>query len=323
MDRKGRLFIMNWYTKYKMAKALDPDAWSYEENPARLTRDRDSVPSPFGGRILQPQDQKKLEINYRGVHLTPSFNNAVIYANIKSTQEDPPVVIEIYGDDLKKELDVDAKFDYALDTYLDDKRKEWSELLKKEEDPSTIVEEIKEGIYRDKEGWEINSEDFLEQIVEEERPIPPSVVEDYLNGFLSDKYIIEEIKKIISGKIPNELRITSVQQFRVMKPIVDERVKAIYQVDRINFDQSYNIESLEEMDDEELQEEGIIRIADGKYTDEDGRKLLDYEDIYYSNWANQRPLYIDKQQRFSETSETVYHGTSLSRARSAFPILLR
>lgn len=76
---------------YKTA-ALDPFSYSYEENPARLQKDMDTVPFYMGGKVTkirQKQDPEALKSNYFGVHFTPEEKTAAIYACGKATAEDP------------------------------------------------------------------------------------------------------------------------------------------------------------------------------------------------------------------------------------------
>lgn len=312
---------MSWYKK---SMALDPDAWQYEENPARLQKDLDEVKLPWGTKIKQPQNITDIKNKYRGVHLTNSDNIAAIYANGKATKDDPPVLIEIDPIELKRHLDVDAQVDYALEGYIDGRKREWVELLQ-DNDPEVISETFRDNLDSDSSYWESSGDiqDMDDIIAEQDRPIPPQVIANYI-GDKNDVQTVQILRDLVSGKIPPELHMSIVNQFRVLNPITLDRIKGIYQIPFVNMSEEYNRDYLDDLSPEELEKKGITKGED-EYYDKEGRMLLSYEDIDYNGWLSFTPIYQNQQTYFEGMSseESVWHGTTLSRVKMAFPELFR
>jgi len=310
---------MSWYKK---ALALDPNAWKHEQNPARLQKDLDRVKLPWGTTVFQPQDEFDLENKYKGVHLTNSDEIAAMYANGKATRDDPPVIVEIDPIELTKQLDVDAQHDYALDGYIDGRKSDWKKLLE-ENDPEVIAETFRENLDTDLNFADWGSgeiEDTSDIIMNKERPCPPSLIMDYI-GDKSDDQVVQIVRDLVSGNIPHEMQIASVNQFRVLDRIQLDRVKGIYQVPFVNLSKEGNFDYWDDLSEEQLAEEGIVKSGD-EYLDEEGRQILSYDDMNYG-WISYSPIYENKQAYFEGMSsqESVWHGTTLSRVKMAFPEL--
>ena len=301
--------------------SLDPNAWEYEQNPARLQKDLDRVKMPWGTTIPQPQDPTDLENKYKGVHLTNSDEIAAMYANGKATRDDPPVIVEIDPIELKKQLDVDASFDYALDGYIGGRKSDWQKLLQ-EEDPEVISETFRENLDSDLNfaDWGDEIQDPADIIMNKERACPPSLILDYI-GDKNDEQTVQILRDIVSDNIPIEMHMSSVNQFKVLDPIHLDRIKGIYQVPFVNLSKEGDLEYLDTLTAEQLAEEGVTKVGD-EYLDEEGRQMLGYDEMNYG-WISYTPLYENKQAYFEGMSsqESVWHGTTLSRVRQAFPEL--
>ena len=314
---------MNWYRKSIIA-ALEPGAWKEEESPARLVKDLPAVTMPWGGKVFQPQDLTQLQSKYEGVHLTPSAEIAFIYANTKASEDDPPVIIEIDPTELEKELDVDATVDFLVSGYIDGMKNEWGEIIEQNENYEDAASELLESIDRSADMMETyeGTYDVSDIISAEAMRYVPSVLNDYLMG-KDDNEVVAIMGSIVQGNIPKEVYINTLQQFRVMHPIISDRVRGIYQVPWANLGTSSNIGNIYEMDDEQLKEEGYERSGDNIY-DKEGRLIIDYEDVMYGHYLKLTPLYVNKQAYFKgmEGEESVWHGTTFKRAQQAFPDLL-
>ena len=312
---------------YKTA-ALDPNAYSYEENPARLQKDMDTVPFYMGGKVTkirQKQDPEALKSNYFGVHFTPEEKTAAIYACGKATAEDPPVIIQLSPQEMKQKMDVDATIDMRLGYYLDEKRNDWMAILNSSQDDDEKSMAIYEEMDADAMNWqdetEVNGAD--DAVMRETSSCPPVVISNYLSGVDPTPYL-QSIKDILSGNIPEELHVRMIGQFRTMHPVGEDRVKAIYQIPWVDFSQEPRAVN-HEATEEELEEEGFHRENEYTIKNEKGQIVLSYDDLDYGNWMSREYLYQNKKQflpGFEMSEDSVYHGTSLSRAKQAYPELL-
>lgn len=311
---------MNWYKK---ALALDPQAYKTEQSPARLQQHMDSVKTPFG-TILQPQKEEELDAYYRGVHFAFTPEHAAMYACGKATAEDPPVVIEVDASGLKQEADADAMLAKDVIYYLEEKQTTWNQILQSGEDKETIAEEIYQDVDNDNQGWERDSDARdvnADVMLQKNMAIPPSIILDMIQGKMADQ-IISFIDGLLSGDIPEEMLIKAVGQMRVNKKIDSTRVRAIYQVPWIDF--STSIETgLYDVDEEYLEEKGWHKDGD-EVKNENGQIIPDYESLEYDQWLTLTPLYKNNQMSFEEFygETSVWHGTTLSRAKIAYPELL-
>lgn len=315
---------MNWY---KIAMALDPNAWEYEENPARLTEDKDYVVVPAGGRKYKvPQKPQNLENKYKGVHFTDAKELAAIYACYKSSLQDPPVLIELDPVDFQKEPDIDAALDQRLTFYLEEKKKEWNAILESSATNEEKFDAIIEDLDGDNMDWG-NSDDISDVgdvVIEGNQSTPPILLETYFRKFTPEQ-ALQQVQEILNGNIPSQLMIEAINQYRIMQPVGGQRVKAIYQIPLMDFSIEVNESSYlyDGMEDEELEEKGYKKVGDDVYTEE-GKLVPRYEDLGYSDWISMKPLYVNNQMSFPQFSseESTWHGTSLSRAKRAFPDLL-
>lgn len=304
---------MNWYKK---SRALEPGAWRGDPDPHRLPRHQDFAKLPWGS-IRQRQDPNVIEKYYHGIHLTDSLELAAIYANGKSNQEDPPVVIELYKRGLKELPDADA-METANDVRDVIQYSELKNILLSESSVEEKEEQI-QNLFDDPYFEEQNDTmDLSDIITQKERGSIVIVLRDYLQSF-SGEELIRIAQDLLNGNIPSKILISIVNQFRVIKPIGDKKVHAIYQTNRVNLEEDFNRDQYEDMTDEELAEENITRKGD-EYFDDDGRLLISIESAEYGWWIEKKIIYQDS--RPSKDTEYTYHGTSLSRAKNAFPKLL-
>jgi len=317
----------------KQAMALDPDAYKTEPNPARLRQhmDVDRVWSPYTGKTIpipQQQNPEEIENLYRGVHFAFTPEHAAIYACGKATKEDPPVIIEIEPKGLKQQTDVDAIVDQSLTYYIDNKKSEWQSLLQSGKDIETISDEIINDIDGDLSNWEDGGDvmDTADDIImQQQTPIPPSVIQ----GLISTKapqQVINTINQLISGKISSKMLIKMVGQMRVNNSIDSSRVKAIYQVPWIDLSAEvtqdpYSMD--DEQRDEYLEEQGW-HMEGEDIVNENGQIIPSYESLLYDQWLSLTTLYKNNQLYFKgyTSKDSIWHGTTLSRARSAYPDLL-
>jgi len=312
---------LDWYKK---AMALDPQAWKTDPQPARLREHQDFDVTPFSNfKIPQPQNQENLESLYSGVHFAYTPEQAAIYACGKATESDPPVIIEVDSHQMPQQPDVDATVDKKLVYYIDDKKEKWSSILSSKKNPEVISSQLMEDLDHDKDSWEDQDEleDVMDVVSQEQMPIPPSVLESYMNGKTA-KQIIQVFRSLIRGKIPDDMLMRMVGQFRVNKSIGSQRVKGIYQVPWIYMGARVET-ALYDVSDEFLEEQGWHRDGD-EVKNERGQIIPDYEDLIYNHWLSKTPLYVNHQMSFPgySSEESVWHGTTLSRAKSAFPDLL-
>lgn len=301
------------------SKALDPGMWRNDSSPHRLPEHHDVIRTPYG-KIRQEQEIEALEFNYAGVHLTDSFELAAVYANGKASRDDPPVVIAIDRSALSPVPDIDAK-NYASEVcdVLGQRSGEFNEILSdKEIDSSLKVKLIVDSLEEDRDYESDYSDEPDELIARKARGTVENVAAEYLKGISDSDKCLEEFRSLLNCNIPDVILINMANQFRVMKPIESDIVISIYQVALVNLNRFMSRYALSEMDDEELESDGITKIDDEFY-DDDGRMYLDYEDIEYGYWTNKKLIYNSNKK--NDTSLT-YHGTSLSRAKLAFPEIL-
>lgn len=320
----------NWY---KEAMALDPNAYKTEPQPARLREHMESAPAfnPFTGKvhqIPQEQDQSQIDQLYSGVHFAFTAEQAALYACGKATKDDPPVIIEIEPKGLKQQPDVDAMVDQTLTYYIDDKKKVWQAILQSGNDIDTMAEELRGDVDGDVQNWTMESEvsDTADDVImQQQTPIPPSVVLSLIEGKSSQK-IISVITQLVNGKISPKMLIKLVGQMRVNNMIDSSRVKGIYQIPWIDLGAEVT-QNFHEMDEERLQEEleerGWHQEGDD-IINERGQVVPSYEELIYDQWLTKTPLYVNRQTYFKgfTSKESVWHGTTLSRAKSAYPDLL-
>lgn len=314
---------MNWYgLAKKFGMALDPEAYAYEANPARLRRDLDYQTLPFGmGKIHQPQDPKEIKNKYLGVHFTPSKETAGIYACGKATKNDPPVIIAVNPKMMQKVPDVDASLNVTTITdYLGDIRQHIQNILSQTKNPSDAKDLILEKLDRDSDHWEYNNEDTdaASIIAEEGAGIPPRALEHFLSPLPARK-AVAQIKAMLKGNIPDELLIAVTNQFRILQSIGHREVEGIYQIPWVAFEE----DPLDwDAPDELLEERGYHKEGDD-LVNEEGKIIISYDDALYGHWLSMTPLYKNQQMPFEWFEEdVVWHGTSLSRAKQAFPELL-
>lgn len=332
MDEKKQFYekLNSWYKK---AMALDPQAYKNEPTPSRLPKHMDTAPAflPSSGKIIsipQPQNQEEIDALYSGVHFAFDAEHAGIYACSKATANDPPVIIEIDPQDLKQQADVDAIMDQSLTSYLEEKRNEWKNILKARKNKEQIAWDLYNDVDGDLNNWteegDIN-DDAADVLMQNQRVIPPGVILDMIrnNQEMKDpKQVIAIFKDLISGNISEQTMIKMVGQMRVNNNIDSSRVKAIYQIPWIDFS-AETIPELWNAPDEILEEKGWHR--DGEdVKNENGQIIPSYDDIVYNQWLSLKPLYINKQTSFPgySSEESVWHGTTLSRAKQAYPELL-
>jgi hypothetical protein len=217
---------LNWYKK---AMALDPNAWRGEADPARLRQHQDVVKTPYGFPVRQQQNPKELEEAYSGVHFAYNAEQAALYAEGKATADDPPVLIEVYKQDLPIKTDIDAQIDQTLNSYLQDNKNDWNEIFNSNAPDEEKADAIMKKIDDDKNYWDTSdgdvADDAAEIIAQENQVIPPVVIENYLQSFTNDSKIVQEMQSLINGNIPEKLLTSVVGQFRVMHPIVSDRVR--------------------------------------------------------------------------------------------------
>ena len=317
----------------KQAMALDPDAYKTETQPARLPQHQDIAHgfNPMTGKsipIPQRQNPSEIESLYSGVHFAFNPEHAAIYAIGKATKEDPPVIIEIEPKGLKQQPDVDAMMDQRLTYYLDDKKNEWQPILQSGKDQQTIADEIYDDIVSDLGNWTEEGDvyDTADDIIlKEQVPIPPSVIRDLIIN-KSPQQIINTINQLISGKISNKLLIRMVGQMRVNNNIDSSRVKAIYQVPWVDLSAEATQDPYGMADEQlkELMEEKGWHQEGDDIINEKGQIVPSYESLMYNQWLDLTPLYKNNQLYFKgyTSKDSIWHGTTLSRAKSAYPELL-
>lgn len=307
----------------KLATPLDPNAYSYESNPARLNKHMDVayVPS-IGGikyKIPQKQDKTFLKNNYEGVHLADDKEKAGLYAMQKSTMNDPPVIITLIRNKKRTEhTDVDAiSSNSMMLDWINENKKNLKSLKDKDQILEFLHEEGDIGFDEnfDQDPWD-------SKIGPNKNPIQTIV--SYFEG-LSDINFYRQWNMLMQNIIPKQLSINFIGQFREMKPIYDERVVSIEQYKSINLnpdEDSYAI--IESGDEEEIQE----MLESNEYTmnnsslyDHEGKKIINHEDIEYGGWLEKvKHLYLNPTK---PVGEMVYHGTTLNRAKQAYPNLIK
>jgi len=321
---------MNWYKK---AMALDPEAYKTEPSPARLQQHQDISYgfNPYTGKTIsipQIQDQNQIDAMYSGVHFAFTPEHAALYACGKATKDDPPVIIEIEPKGLRQQPDVDAMLDQSLTYYIDEKRSDWSSMLQSGEDIETIADNLHEDIDDDVQNWTIEGDinDTADDIVMQQQiPIPPYVIRELIVK-KSPQRIVNIIGQLVDGSISNKLLIKIVGQMRVNNSIDSSRVKAIYQVPWIDLS-AQATDDIYSMDEEQLEdflEEKGWHMENEDVINENGQIVPSYESLLYNQWLSLTPLYTNKQMYFKgyTSKDSVWHGTTLSRAKNAYPDLL-
>lgn len=320
----------NWYKK---AMALDPNAYKTEPQPARLREHQDVgyAFNPFTGKTLalpQQQNQEQIDSLYSGVHFAFTQEQAALYACGKATAIDPPVIIEVEPKGLKQQPDVDALVDRSLSDYIDNKKMEWQSILQSGKDLDTMAEEFYGDIDGDHQNWTMEGDisDTADDIImQQQLPIPPSVILSLIEK-KTPQQVINIIKQLINGKISSKVLIKLVGQMRVNNNIDSSRVKAIYQIPWIDLsaDVTNDPHSMdEERRDEYLEEQGWHMEGDD-IINENGQIVPSYEELIYDQWLTLTPLYVNRQLYFKGyvSKDSVWHGTTLSRAKRAYPDLL-
>lgn len=320
----------NWYKK---SMALDPNAYKTEPKPARLREHMESAPvfNPFTGKthqIPQEQDQGQIDQLYSGVHFAFTAEQAALYACGKATQDDPPVIIEIEPKGLKQQPDVDAMVDQTLTYYIEDKKKDWQAILQSGKNVEMMAEELYGDVDGDVQNWTMESEasDTADDVImQQQTPIPPSVILSLIDR-KSPQRVISVITQLVKGKISPKMLIQLVGQMRVNNMIDSSRVKAIYQIPWIDLSAEVT-QDLHGMDEDRLQEELEERgwhMEGDDIINENGQIVPSYEELIYDQWLSKTPLYENKQMYFKgyTSKGSVWHGTTLSRAKSAYPDLL-
>jgi len=305
--------------------ALEPGAWQQEKQPARLQRDMDVVRIPGGMSVVQKQDPKNLERDYAGVHLAESKMAAIAYANYKATKADPPVVIEIDPTGMTKVPDVDAQIDMAMSAYVDEKASFWKSEIESGKSEEEIAQAISSDLDDDSGAWEYEPQpsSSVGEVVSSKDVAPPSVISDAI-GSMSDDQIVSLFRDLSDKRIPDDLLIKSVGQYRVMNPVISERVRGIYLAPWIDMSAP---PLPEDADESKLASMGLRKV-DGKVRNKKGQRVPTIDEIEYG-WIEKEviPLYERNdvplpgmESVFS--GESVWHGTTMSRAKQAFPDLL-
>lgn len=290
---------MSWYSK---AMALDPNAWETDPNPHRIRDDSPVVWTPYG-RIHQKVDTSEIASKYTGVHFTDSIEYAAVYANNKSSKDDPPVIIKIDPTGFERLPDVDATADTSLDDYIHEMwQSTWADIIHSKTSVEEKADEIISSIQSDVEfGREYGDviDNVVDYVQETFKNLAPQVI---LNTFdnRTDEEIIKMIINWVKNGSPPELRIAITRQFRVMNRIESNRVVAIYQIERFS-------EDLSQMS------------LEGDEYDDEGRRVLDYETFDYG-WPDLKTIY--KNPNPPSGHDPVFHGTSYKRAKQAFQDLL-
>lgn len=303
---------MKIYTLNKIVAPLDPNAWENEPNPARWRQHMDNVPTPYG-TIHQKQNPKEIENMYHGVHLTSNENLAALYALNKSSEEDPPVIVEIDPIWHNKKKDVDANIEYnKITAYIDGIKDGLLKILKGGGRLINQKEKILDFLDNQASFYTMENEGttVVDIIQHAEEAYPPMVIYNHLKD-LSPQRFIKEVNLLLKGKLSDDLLIKSVQQYRISEGVPSERVKAIYKLQYIDPNMDVNEQYYDE--DEEDEED-----------EEEDRYMPDYDDIYNGSWSTRETLYKNNQQYLEgfSSDESVWHGTSLSRAKQAFPDLI-
>jgi hypothetical protein len=159
-------------------------------------------------------------------------------------------------------------------------------------------------------------------VTESNRPIPPVIIKDEIEG-LNGLQAVELIRRVSNGDIPGNWYIEATNQFRVMESVGSERVKAIYKIPLVDFGSIYSGD-IYAISDEDLEDNNYSKDSEGNVINEEGKMVLDHEMTETGNWMSMEVLYENKQlalQGFS-SEQSSWHGTTLSRAKMAFPELL-
>jgi len=309
---------MNWYRK---SMALEPGTYKTDPNPHRQQRHQEKLKTPMG-LIYQKQNPDQIDSDYGGVHLTDSIEMAGVYANNKSTIDDPPVIIELYKEGLQGIPDIDAKSesvtfsDFMMENKVTFESVVNDDTLTSQEKVEDIVEMLEQCIdFSD--GSEV--EDPVDSISAQSVNTTERALLYYLQSFSDPDQSLLALHSLINGEIPDKILIFLVNQFRVMSPIGSEKVHSIYKMERVNLEEFRDWEHLNMMDEEELEDAGITKVGD-QFLDDEGRHFVGYEDTDYGHWLVTELIYQDPTQNVS--SDYTYHGTTLSRAKSAYPELL-
>jgi hypothetical protein len=303
---------MSWY---KEARALDPGMWQQDTAPHRRMEDHPTAWTPYG-HVVQNQDQNRLLELYFGVHLTDSIEYAAVYANSKSSNNDPPVIIEIDEEGLEQLPDVDVAANTAFEDYVSNSSEEWRRVLNSEISVDEKAETLVSSIFDDAQFWEDDGSGYGSDVAEYVRAmhegIPPSILSDVLSGKTSEQ-VVGIISDFFNNGIPLSYSIAVVRQFRVNTEVGSDRVVAIYQIDRFSDDfKDYNDEDADF--DEEDEED-----SDFEPETDNSPPKISREDLDYS-WPELKEIYHSS---VPHSGSVVYHGTSYARAKQAFPDLIR
>ncbi|MFA5600056.1 MAG: hypothetical protein WDA06_05605 [Phenylobacterium sp.] len=304
---------MNWYR----LSALDPNAWNWHSKTHRLPSDRNVINTPYGRIIQKVRNNDELQKDYAGVHTTHDINLAAIYANNLSSEKDPPVIIEIsttkawYPDiDAINSTAVDAEILKEMLSSLDIKNR----ILKSNNISETIKDIMQDisdldNVFDDYSGDSVDS--VPELIINQSQRNNPSSIVDFFNHYYGSYKIKAFYNNFImplyfnSGEIDKNLSSWIVNQMRFLDPIPESEVIGIHTFRPFN--EEFNI-------NEEYEEDGYEE--DKTYQ----KDKLDYGDVIYgldikTVWkSNYEPL-------INDVFDTVFHGTTLSRAKQAFPYL--
>ncbi len=299
--------MRNWYQTYKYSMALEPGAWRNEETPARLQEDQNVKWTPYG-KVVQKHNIDDLQEKYDGIHLTDSILLASVYANYKSSKNDPPVIVSIYANTLTKQIDVDGERKKSeIQEYINYNKNSWTELL---DDMDSLMEELQNDC--DFDNNDTDSTDMRDILQSQEtQSIPCSIVSDMETLTFQEQQ--NYIQRLIDGNISDTLIIKHVNQYRVKETINLNQIHQISTCDRFSTDMNHDFEN---MTRQELKNNGIKKI-NGQFVNENGEKILSIEDLNY-DFLNLKTIYSNPQ---SQKESLTYHGTSLSRIKKAFPEL--
>lgn len=300
---------------------LDPNAYSSDSKPARWQEHQNYVSVPGFGVLPQKQNKDSLKDNYFGVHLTTNKEQAGAYAMMKSNPQDPPVVIELFRNKRRHEKkDIDANLsEQMFFDWIENNKSTITNIVKCEDILDFLNEE------HDFYANDSDNEDPWAEKTHANSNIP-MVLSDYLEN-MNEQDCEKHWALIKQYKIPTQLVIDHTRQYREMKPIYDDRVFAIKQYKSIALipnDNAYQIlESNDEDDILDMLEENEYTRSGDKLFDNEGREILTSESIENDWWLVQTAILFQNTQALKAGESIVYHGTSLSRAKLAYPDLIK
>jgi hypothetical protein len=299
------------------AVPLDPQSWKSDPNPHRLSRHQDYIMNPFGGnKIPQKQDMGALKEMYSGVHTTDDKKLAMIYANDRANQSDPPVVLEIETGGLKPHADVDAvAFMPVITTMYNDAVQHFDDMLKskiemysdlqKSSAPGnfldSFVNEIRKELENNTGNFDNETPSDVSGIISEQaKRADLNALSDF---YPDDKKFMKALQDILkNGKVEQGFAAYVTNQYRYLEEIPDVRIMAAYTFKP--FDSGDIRSDYEEESDKEQNESDPVKIT---YEDIDYGWLMNSVG-FKEMWRNPHPIHL-------KNSRIQYHGTTMSRAK--------